>query len=59
MAKKAKLGTGKRFKKLTGELEKKGAKSPKALAAWIGRREYGAKKMTTMAVKGRKRKSKS
>jgi hypothetical protein len=58
-SKKPKLGSGARFKKLTSELEKKGAKKPKALAAWIGRRKYGAKKMTTMAVKGRKRKSKS
>lgn len=59
MAKKAKLGTGKRFKKLESKLAKKGAKKPKALTAWIGRRKYGTEKMTTMAVKGRKRKSKS
>jgi len=54
--KKAKLGTGKRFKKLTGQLKKKGAKNPKALAAWIGRKKLGKKKMAKMASKGRKRK---
>jgi hypothetical protein len=58
-SKKPKLGSGARFEKLTGELEKKGAKKPKALAASIGRKKYGTEKMTTMAVKGRKRKSKS
>ena len=38
---KPKLGTGKRFKALTTKLSKKGAKNPKALAAWIGRKKYG------------------
>lgn len=33
--KKAKLGSGKRFKALTKKLKKKGAKKPKALAALI------------------------
>lgn len=51
---KAKLGTGTRFKQLTKKLAAKGAKSPKALAAFIGRKKYGAKKMTAMAKKGRK-----
>ena len=53
---KPKLGTGKRFKALTSKLSKKGAKNPKALAAWIGRKKYGKKKMAKMAAKGRKRK---
>lgn len=56
--KKPKLGSGKRFAKLTGEIEKEG-KSPeaaKAIAASIGRKKYGAKKMASMAAKGRKRK---
>ena len=52
---KPKLGTGKRFEKLTEELASKGAKNPKALAAWIGAKKYGQKKMTSMAVKGRKK----
>ena len=53
---KAKLGSGKRFQKLSGQLKKKGAKDPKALAAWIGRKKYGAKKMVKMSAAGRKRK---
>ena len=32
-------------------------KNPKALAAYIGRKKYGPKKMAAMAKKGRKRKS--
>ena len=31
------------------------ARSPGALAAWIGRRKYGAKKFASMAGKGRTR----
>ena len=54
---KPKLGTGKRFKALTSKLSKKGAKNPKALAAWIGRKKYGKKKMAKMAAKGRKRRA--
>ena len=53
---KPKLGSGARFKKLTSKLKRGGAKNPKALAAWIGRKKYG-KKMASMAKKGRKRKS--
>ena len=52
---KPKLGSGERFEKLSSELEKKGAKDPKALAAYIGRQKYGAKKMANMAAAGRKR----
>ncbi len=55
--KKPKLGTGKRFKNLSSKLKKKGAKNPKALAAWIGRKKYGKKKMSAMAAKGKKRRS--
>lgn len=47
-----KLGGGGRFAKLTGKLAKKGAKNPKALAAFIGRKKYGKKKMQSMAKKG-------
>ena len=47
---------GKRFKKLTKKLRKKGARNPKALAAWIGRKKYGKKKFQRMAAQGRKRK---
>ena len=54
---KPKLGSGKRFKQLTSQLKKRGAKDPKALAAWIGRKKYGKKKMASMAKKGRKRRA--
>ena len=54
---KAKLGSGKRFAALKGDLSKrKGVKNPGALAAYIGRKKYGAKKMAAMSAAGRKRK---
>tara|TARA_R110000824_G_scaffold44207_6_gene128743 strand:- start:1979 stop:2167 length:189 start_codon:yes stop_codon:yes gene_type:complete len=40
-----KPGGGGRFKKLEGDLKKKGVKDPGALAASIGRKKYGKKKM--------------
>lgn len=52
---KAKLGSGKRFKTLTAKLAAKGAKNPKGLAAYIGRKKYGKKKMADMAAAGRKK----
>jgi len=52
---KPKLGSGKRFKALTTSLAKKGAENPKALAAYIGRKKYGKKKMAAMATKGKRR----
>ncbi len=57
MAKKAKLGSGKRFKKLAGELKRKGAKDPDALAAAIGRKKYGSKKFAALGRHGKRRKS--
>jgi hypothetical protein len=48
------LGSGERFKELTKELNAKGAESPEALAAWIGRRKHGAAKMAKLAAAGRK-----
>ena len=53
-----KLGGGGRFKKLKAKLTKQGAKNPAALAASIGRKKYGNKKMTAMAASGKKRKTK-
>ena len=50
------LGTGQRFKALTKKLEAKGARNPKALSAFIGRKKLGAKKMAQLSVAGRKRK---
>lgn len=56
VARKPKLGTGKRFAALKGKLAKKGARSPGALAAYIGRKKYGAKKFAQLSAAGRKRK---
>lgn len=53
-----KLGMGGRFAKLKSQLAAKGVKNPSALAASIGRKKYGSKKMTAMATAGRKRASK-
>lgn len=55
MDKKPKLGSGKRFKALKKTLNKKGADSPGALAAFIGRKKYGSKKMGQLSAKGRKK----
>jgi len=52
---KAKLGSGARFAALKAKLAAKGGVSdPGAVAASIGRKKYGAKKMASMAAKGRK-----
>ena len=50
-----KLGGGGRYEKLVGELEKKGVRDPKALAAAIGFKKYGKKKFLSLAAKGRRR----
>ena len=52
---KPRLGSGKRFKSLTKKLSAKGIRDPKALAASIGRKKYGVKKMAKMAVRGKKK----
>ena len=52
--KKPPIGEGGRFKDLTHELEEEGAKDPKALAAFIGRKKYGSEKFSKLAMKGRK-----
>lgn len=54
--KKAKLGSGKRFSALTAAIKAGGAKNPAAVAAVIGRKKYGTKRMAKMAAKGRKKK---
>lgn len=58
-AKKPKLGTGARFKKVAKSAAKSGARDPNAVAAAAGRKKYGKKKMTTLAATGRKRKAKA
>jgi hypothetical protein len=42
------------FEKLKGKLAAKGAKSPGALAAWIGRKKYGKGKFQKAAAAGKK-----
>lgn len=52
----SKPGSGKRFAALSKSIEAEG-KSPKAaaaIAASIGRKKYGAKKMAAFSAKGRK-----
>jgi len=53
---KPKLGSGERFKQLTKKIQKEGydRAAAQAVAASIGRKKYGAKKMANMAAKGRK-----
>ena len=52
--KKPKLGTGKRFANLEHSLAAKGATDPGALAAYIGRRKFGAAKFGKLAAHGKK-----
>lgn len=47
---------GSKFKKLTKKLAGRGAKNPKALAAYIGRKKYGKKKFQAKAARGRRNK---
>lgn len=47
------LGSGERFKRLTSTLRAKGAYNPAALAAHIGMKKYGRKKMSKMAQAGK------
>ena len=53
--KNAKLGSGGRFAYVKQQAAKSGAKNPAAVAAAVGRKKYGAKKMASMAAKGRKK----
>lgn len=52
------LGDGSRFKALTLKLRARGVRNPKALAAYIGRKKYGAPWMARAAAAGRRRKRK-
>jgi hypothetical protein len=55
-ADKTPVGTGDRFEKLTNDLEEEGKdeESAKSIAAYIGRKKYGAKKMAAMAAASKK-----
>jgi len=47
---------GKRFKKLAGKLARRQlVRNPDALAAWIGRKKYGAARFAKLSVRGRRR----
>ena len=54
-AAKKSLGEGSRFKAIAESAKVGGAKNPEAVAAAIGIKKYGQKKMTKMAVAGKKR----
>jgi hypothetical protein len=57
--KSTRLGGGGRFARLAADLKRKGkVRDPKAVAAAIGRKKYGKRKMATMSAAGRKRKKK-
>jgi hypothetical protein len=56
MARKAKLGSRARFKKVAKSAG--GGKKGAAIAAAVGRKKYGKAKFQALAAKGRKRKSK-
>ncbi len=57
MARKAKLGSGGRFKVLKAKLSKRGVKNAAGLAAFIGRKKLGKKRFQALARKGKKRAS--
>lgn len=54
-SRKPRLGSGARFRRLTAQLRARGARNPKALAAWIGRRKYGRAGMAALSAAGRRR----
>jgi len=54
-ASKKPLGSGARFAAVKKSAAASGAKNPGAVAAAIGRKKYGAKKMSKMAAAGRKK----
>jgi hypothetical protein len=60
MAKSMRLGGGGRFAKLVSKLKAQGksASSARKIAAAVGRKRYGKKKMAKWSVAGRKRKKK-
>lgn len=51
---KPKLGTGARFRNLTAKLAAQGAKSPGALAAFIGRKKFGTSRFAKLSKMGKK-----
>lgn len=57
-AKKTPLGSGKRFAAVKASAKASGAENPGAVAASVGRKKHGAKKMAKLAAAGKKRKNK-
>ncbi len=55
VAKRSKPGSGARFKAVEAVAKASGASDPGAVAAAIGRKKYGAKKMAKMASAGKSR----
>lgn len=51
MADTPRLGSGTRFKKLVTQVAAKGAKDPKAVAASVGRKKFGARPFGRLAAK--------
>ena len=45
-----------KYEKLVKSLSAKGARDPKALAAWIGRKKLGKTKFQQLAISARKKK---
>lgn len=56
VAKKSAVGTGARFKAVVESAKASGAENPQAVAAAIGRKKYGPKKMAAMAAAKHKHK---
>jgi hypothetical protein len=52
--KKPPLGSGERFKAVEASARKSGASNPAAVAAAVGRKKFGDKKMAQLAEKGKK-----
>jgi hypothetical protein len=50
---KAPLGEGGRFAAVEASARASGAKDPAAVAAAVGRKKYGAKRMAALAARGR------
>jgi len=51
----ARLGSGERFREVEREAAKHGAKDPRAVAAAVGIRKYGKRKMQELARRGKRR----
>ena len=57
MPRKAKLGSGARFKALKRKLAgRKGVRNAGALSAYIGRKKFGAKRYAKLSARGRRKK---